>query len=370
MRKLIFLLLFGGILLLACKKTEKTDPNQVIIEQLKSAADSVIGNTKVPGLVALVVDHKRGIDWLYAVGQGDLSNGQPMNAENTFRIGSCTKTFTLTVLLQLAGEGKISLTDKLSKYFPEYPKADSITITMLCNMTSRIHDFFHIEPSLFITMRQNPTKVWDPNELIGLGFASGFDSIPGKGFGYSNTNTFILGKIIEKLTNNTLETEINNRIIRPLQLTNSGFLTSGIELPGTHGRGYYFIDYIPGEDFTEFFDVSVYWAAGAAYSTPRELQRFAEALVGGGLLPDSLQYKRLNNNFYVLPDVAYGLGIMKRGTFYGHSGEMPGFMTNMYHSNEKDCTIIIYYNSLLIGSENDPGVLFIKFLNILYGDNY
>jgi hypothetical protein len=83
-----------------------------------------------------------------------------------------------------------------------------------------------------------------------------------------------------------------------------------------------------------------------------------------------MQIRRLNSDFYQLPDIAYGIGIAKQGTFYGHSGEMPGYMTNMYHSNEKQCSIIIYYNSLLIGHENDPDKLFKRFVHILYGNNY
>ena len=359
-------------MMVSCKKSDNTvtDPNQALITQMKLAADSVVQTTKVPGVVALVVDRKKGIDWLYATGVSDITNKIPANPDLVFRIGSCTKTLTLTVLLQLVGEGKLSLNDKLSKYFPAYPKADSVSILMLCNMTSRIHDYFHITPSFFETMRANPTRVWTPRQLIDLGFQAGYDSIPGKGWGYSNTNTLIIGRIIEQITGNSLSVEIENRIIRPLDLGNTGFITSGISLPGVHGRGYYFIDYIPGEDFTEYFDASVYWAAGSAYSTPRDLQKFAEALVGGGLLPDSLQYRRLNKDFYQMPDVAYGLGIAKQGTFYGHSGEMPGYMTNMYHSNDKQCTIIIYYNSLLIGTENDPGKLFTRFVHILYGNNF
>lgn len=374
-RSLITLFLCLPILatvIVSCKKTSnpETYPEQSEVYQMRLAADSVVKTTKVPGVVALVVDRKKGIDWLYAVGVSDITNKIPSNGNLVFRIGSCTKTLTITVLLQLAGEGKLSLHDKLSKFFPIYPKADSVTVLMLCNMTSRIHDYFHIVPSLFITMRENPTRVWAPDELIGLGFQAGYDSTPGTGWGYSNTNTLLIGKIIEQLTGNSFESEIMNRIIRPLNLANTGFITNGINLPGNHGKGYYFIDYIPGEDFTEYFDASIYWAAGSAYSTPRDLQKFAEALVGGGLLPDSLQFRRLNMDFYQMPDIAYGLGIAKQGTFYGHSGEMPGYMTNIYHSNDKQCTIIIYYNSLLIGTENDPGRLFHRFVHILYGNNF
>ncbi|NCA74694.1 MAG: class A beta-lactamase-related serine hydrolase [Alphaproteobacteria bacterium] len=370
--RLLLSILFLTGTFISCRKTDEkvSDPNQALIVQMKQAADSVVKTTKVPGVVALVVDRKKGIDWLYSTGVRDIPNNLPSDGNLVFRIGSVTKTLTITVLLQLVGEGKLNLSDKLSKFFPQYPKADSVTILMLTNMTSRIHDYFHIEPSLFITMRENPTKIWTHDELVNLGFQAGYDASPGSGWGYSNTNTILIGKIIERITGNSLEQEITNRIIRPLNLVNTGFITTGVSLPGDHGRGYYFIDYIPGEDFTEYFDASVYWAAGSAYSTPRELQKFAETLVGGGLLPDTLQVRRLNRDFYQMSDVAYGIGIAKQGTFYGHSGEMPAYMTNMYHSNDKQCSIIIYYNSLLIGPENDPSTLFTRFVHILYGPDF
>lgn len=65
---------------------------------------------------------------------------------------------------------------------------------MLAKMTSRIHDYFHIEPSLFITIRENPTKTWAPDELVNLGFQVGYDASPGSGWGYSNTNTILIGQ--------------------------------------------------------------------------------------------------------------------------------------------------------------------------------
>lgn len=344
-----------------------SNSNEQLVAEIKSAADSITANTEVPGVFVLVSDKIRGIDWMYGSGLSDIPNNIPVNFDYNFRVGSITKTFTVTVLLQLAGEGKISLNDKLSLYFPQYPKSDSITIRMLCNMTSRIRNYTN--QTFFNEIWANPTRVWTPEELINRGFAGGFDSIPGKGFSYSNTNTILLGKIIQKVTGNSLETEINNRIIQPLQLLNTGFLTSGIQLPGNHGRGYFFADFLPRQDYTEYFDLSAYWSAGSVYSKPRELQKYAEVLVKGGLLPDSLQQKRLKDDYYDLGNNdAYGLGLFRHGTFYGHSGELQGFMTSMYHSNDKNCTVIVYYNSLL--RESPVEDLTMKILRIMYGDNY
>lgn len=369
---LISFLLFAVFVFNACKKEVETNPNQLIIDQLQAATDSVILTTRVPGIVALVVDNKRGIDWLYTSGKSDIENNLPMDGSYVFRIGSHTKTMTTTVLLQLVDEGKIALSDKLSKYYPDYPQADKVTISMLLTMKSGIFNYSEDLPVFMQSMITNPGKVWHPQELIDLGFSHNFYFEPGTNFHYSNTNTFIIGQLIENLTGNSLETEINTRLIQPLQLNNTKFLTSGTGLPGNHGRGYEISETNDYIDATEHYDISWGWAAGSAYSTPRELQKYVEQLVGGGFLSDAVQQKRLTDDFFSHPDlwmgkISYGSGLMRCGSFYGHGGDLPGFSNSTYHSNEKDCTIIIYFNTQ---DDYPSALLFCRFLNILYQDDY
>jgi len=303
---------------------------------------------------------------LYATGFSNTQTRAPMDANHTFRIASCTKTFTNTVLLQLVDEGKISLGDKLSKYFPEYPASDTITVLMLSNMTSGIYDYFD-DVRWQNSMKSTPLRVWSPKEFADMSFSHQLDFRPGTDYKYSNVNTIIIGMIIEKVTGNSLESEISNRIIRPLQLTNSGFITSGCALPGTHGRGYDFGDLGITGDVTESFDLSNAGAAGAVYTTPRDLQKYIERLVKGGFLSDTLQYRRLNKDFHTITSIqSYGIGIYKIASFYGHNGIIWGYLTSMYYSPDKDCTVIIYYN-LCQPSQYLPDNLFGKFLLILYG---
>ena len=204
---------------------------------------------------------------------------------------------------------------------------------------------------------------------MNIGFSNAAYFAPGTGWTYSNTNTILLGMIIEKVTQNSLQEEIHKRIATPLGLKNTGLLTSGKELPGVHGRGYYEDEYVEGADYTEHYDISWGWAAGAAYSTPRELQRYVEAMVGGGLLPAEMQRIRFSEHVVQLDqNIAYGLGFLRRGTFYGHNGSLPGFTSSMYHSPEKNCTVIIYFNCQL--ATINPDVLFAQYMEILYGADY
>jgi D-alanyl-D-alanine carboxypeptidase len=367
---LLLLLTLPFFFLTGCKKkTSSPDNNSELIRQLKAVSDSVLQapDLHIPGMVALVVDKTKGINWVYAAGVSDIPQSLPMNESYTFRIGSNTKTMTGTVLLQLVDEGKLKLEDTLSKFFPTFPKADSITIKMLCNMTS---GYFNYSESQAFTdsMTAYPQRAWQPQELLNFAFSHDpvFYFPAGKGFHYSNTNTIILGMLIEQLTGTDLKSQITNRIYTPLGLQNTGFITSGVTLPGTHGQGYYEGSYVPGNDQTEYFDASWGWAAGSAYSTPYELQKYVEALVGGTFLSDTLQHRRLTD-MIESANGGYGLCLLHRGTFYGHNGGYPGFTSSMYHSIDKNCTIIIYFNCQL---NYPPDNLFLRYVNILYGTGF
>ncbi|MCK9616199.1 MAG: beta-lactamase family protein [Lentimicrobiaceae bacterium] len=360
----VSLLLLTVFSLISCKK-ETSDPNQLLIGKMKAVTDSLVKNTDIPGIVALVVDKKRGIDWLYAAGVSNKETMTPMDVNHTFRIASNTKTFTGTVLLQLVGEGKISLNDKVTKYLPQYPTANGITLTMLANMTSGLFDYFD-DDRWVEGFKATPLRIWSPAELADLSFSHPLLFTPGTQYKYTNTNTILLGMIIEKVTGNKLATEINNRIVVPLHLKNTGFMASGTALPGNHGRGYDFGDLGITGDVTESYDVSNSWAAGAVYTSPRELQQFVESMVEGGLLPDSLQNRRLNNDFNQIgPVQSYGLCLSKLGSFYGHNGVIWGYTSSMYHSSDKQCTVIIYYN-LCQPADHFPDSLFLRFMEILY----
>ncbi|GAB1404528.1 MAG: serine hydrolase [Lentimicrobiaceae bacterium] len=335
---------------------------------MKLVTDSIIKYTRVPGVVALVVDHKKGIDWLYSAGFSDVPNQLPMDGLNTFRIGSTTKTMTGTVLLQLVDEGKLSLDDKLSAFFPEYPRSDEVTIAMLCDMKSGIFNYTEDEGWQIEEYETNPARKWTPQELVQIGFLHDHYFDPGTDWHYSNTNTIILGMIIEKLTGNSLQAEIENRILNPLNLKHTALLTGGTELPVQHSKGYVWDE--DNNDFldvTNVFDISWAWAAGSAYSSPRELQKYVETLVEGGFLSESLQHKRITELHQLGPNLAYGYAILKRGSFFGHNGALPGYTTSMYHSKVKNCSVVIYFNCL---GDIAPDFLFYRYMNILYGQDY
>lgn len=376
MRKLNYSLIAAVIIfviiLSACNNDSSVNPQEQrkleLIAKMKATTDSLFNNGLIPGIAALVVDRKNDINWFYSTGFSNVEKGDKMNKDLLFRIGSNTKTLTITVLLQLMEEGKLSLDDKLSKYFPDLPKADTVTIRMLCNMTSGYYNYTDT-PEFIETLENESKKVWQPQELIDIAFRYDPYFEPGADFHYSNTNTIIVGLIIEKITGNTLEQEVKNRIINPLDLKNTNLDTKGTSMPPNHCKGYFTEAPNKFIEITEYYDVSWAWAAGSSYSTIDELKKYVEAFVGGGLLNSETQNKRLNEDFRTIkPNVSYGLGILKRGSFYGHNGGLPGFASSMYYSLEKDCAIIIYFNSFMNDLHSD--YLFYRFTDILYGYNY
>jgi len=351
---------------ISCKKEPSADPNQTLIDQMKLAADSVIKNVLVPSLATFVVDHKRGIDWLHVAGISNQKAKALMDISHTFRITSCTKTFTLTALFQLVDEGNISLNDKFSEYYLEYPASDSITVLMLSNMTNGINNYFN-DDHWQNSMKTTPFRIWAPKEFADISFSHPLEFRPDAKYRYSNVNTITIGMTIEKVMDNFLESEIGSHIIKLQPLTNSGFLRNRTKLSGIHRRGCNLGRLDLTSDFTESFNLSNCWAAESVYTTPHELQAYTERIVKGKFPSDSLQYRRLNYDFHdTSPIHSYGIGISKLASFYGHNGIIWEYPTSI--CPDKDYTVIIYHNPCQ-PSTYAPNNLFRKSLLILYGSS-
>jgi len=299
---------------------------------------------KAPGLMIGVWSPKG--NWLGTRGVSDIRTGELMNPELETRIGSVTKTFTGTVILQLVDEGKMSLEDTLDKYRPYIPNSEKITIRELLNMTSGIYNDLDVEwvgRAIFA----DPFKEWVPRELVKAAIKENPYFEPGCGFHYSNTNTMILGMIIEQVTGNSVAEEIHTRIIAKLGLEKTVFPTYS-SFPGKHIRGY--SDLEDKENLTEWTEqnTSWSWTAGAIISDIYDLKRYAKALTDGSLVSPKMQELRLTE--WVDCDkegfeyVRYGLAVFNAAGFIGHNGELPGYITGMFYNPEKDATIIIIAN--------------------------
>jgi D-alanyl-D-alanine carboxypeptidase len=166
--------LFIAILsVVSCKKNSDPDytvVNNLIITQWESVSDSVLANSGIPGMIIGIWVPDRNLVWVAGIGKSNLATGEKPDPFMNFRMASITKTFTYTVLLQLTDEGKLSLTDKLGKFLPDFPKSDSVTIKMLCNHTSGIYDFTESD-DFNIQLMSNTMRKWKNLEIISFAAA-------------------------------------------------------------------------------------------------------------------------------------------------------------------------------------------------------
>ena len=198
---------------------------------LRAALDALVA-AGVPGALVLVRDGDRTIR--LAAGYGNLAERTPIRATDRFRIGSETKTFVATVVLQLVGERKLSLADTVEHWLPRLvPGGETITIRQLLSHTSGLFDY--AEDKVFERQLDNPMKVWTPRQLVAIATAHAPLFTPGARWSYSNTDYILLGLIVAKATGNPLGRELRQRIFTPLRLRATSFDTKP-RIAGVFGR--------------------------------------------------------------------------------------------------------------------------------------
>ena len=341
--------------------------------------DRLMRDLAVTGAVVLVRSGELG-DWATTMGTRAWHGTEPVTLADHVRIGSNTKTMTATVILQLVDEGRIGLDDPVSRYRPDVPNGENITIAQLLDMSSGLANYTE-DLGLNEQMDSNPGRVWNPEELLAIGLAEPPAFPPGEGFLYSNTNYVLLGVIIEQLTGVPVEQAFQDRIFDPLQLEETSFpAPADASIPQPHPRMYTFgtnvetIDslVLPPEvqdaasaGTLEPMDVtdanpSWGWTAGAGISTAPDLADYVEELVDGCLLSPQLQQQRIASVQPLDPDdpasPGYGLGLARFGPVYGHSGELPGTNSFMGHDPVRDITVVTWASTAPAPNGDGPAV--------------
>jgi D-alanyl-D-alanine carboxypeptidase len=169
--------------------------------QLQQALAQSVANPAAPGMIVGIWIPGNGT-WIRATGLADRTTKHPMQVNEYMRIGSVTKTFIATLLLQLVGDGKVGLDDPVSRWAPQVPNAHHITIRELLNMSSGLYNYTE-DPQFLRQLTRPPTAAvrhWTPRQLVAIALAHKPYFPPGKGWYYSNTNFILLGQIIEAVT--------------------------------------------------------------------------------------------------------------------------------------------------------------------------
>jgi D-alanyl-D-alanine carboxypeptidase len=325
-------------------------------QQLNPQLVAEIKALRIPGAVVFV-DSRLSGPWTTTFGTSDLTTREAIKPEMHFRIGSITKTFVGTVILQLIDEGKLRLDDPLSKFQPEVPNGSNITIREVLNMTSGLFNYSEDgEFSRILNAElkgENPNRIWTPDELLSIAFKHAPYFAPGKGFHYSNTNFILLGLIIQQLTGYSPQHEIQQRIFKPLGMSHSLIPNpNSPAIPMPYSQGYTFQTPVqPGQtiDPTNATFINPSWAgtAGDAISTLGDLKIWIKALATGTLISPTLQKERLTFVPFGVTKpltIKYGLAIFDDAGFIGHNGGLPGFQSFAVYNPTLQATVIVLTN--------------------------
>ncbi|MFI6513474.1 serine hydrolase domain-containing protein [Streptosporangium sp. NPDC050855] len=275
-----------------------------------------------------------------AAGVRDLRTRRPATANGHFRIGSVTKTFVATVILQLADEGRLRLDDPVQRHLPGLvPNGDAITIRHLLNHTSGLYDYMSEEGLSTNRWRgADRFRSYGPRRLLAVALAKPpYFTTPGSSWRYSNTNYVVAGMLIEKVTGRPYGKEVERRILRPLKLTRTSVPGDAPGLPVPHARGYEALPSGKVVDATRM-NPSLDWAAGEMISTTGDLNTFLTALLGGRLTSAAM-LEQMRTAVDTGAGFAYGLGLQRYTlpcgrTVWGHSGELIGYLTFSFRADD------------------------------------
>jgi D-alanyl-D-alanine carboxypeptidase len=347
---------------------------------LQKTVETLAKDLLVPG--AVVILRTPNGDFSTAFGTTTFRGTAPVALDQHIRVGSNTKTWIGTVILQQVQEGLLSLEDPVSKYRPDVPNGSNITIAQLLDMRSGLYNYSETLELNQILDRER-LKAWTQAELLALAFKNAPYFAPGAGFHYSNTNTVLLGLIAEQLERGKpLAAIMKDRLFTPLGLKETLFPDiASNAIPAPHPQGYMYGDNVltlktpalptdmqsaaragtlKPNDYTDA-NPSWGWAAGAGISTARDLVIWVQALAEGRLLNAETQKKRLASLRPTNPDnsdsALYGFGIARFGKLYGHTGELPGFNSFMGHDPDNHVTLVVWTNLAPAVDGRDPATV-------------
>jgi D-alanyl-D-alanine carboxypeptidase len=282
-----------------------------------------------------------GRSYVHAFGYSNLATHRALTPADHFRTGSNTKTFVISVLLQLVDAGKVRLDDPLSRFAlgVRIPNARNITVREACQMRSGLFEAF--DAPEFDHMNVTPDMHFDPRTVIGWAVKQKPYFAPGKGYHYSNTNYLILGLIIEAVTKDSVGDQIRKRLLVPFNLTQTSYpATQAMPEPWAHGYG---LDKQRNwEDVSGTIPVSLMGSAGEMISDMADMKRWVRLYVTGKTSRAATQRARLTCISTGEANLSFGLGIGCSAGWYGYTGGLPGYNTANYYFPARGITIVAW----------------------------
>ncbi|OAN30918.1 serine hydrolase [Plantibacter sp. H53] len=329
-------LLAGTVSLSACSSaTEQTAGTGSESGPLQDRMQSLVDASYPAALASVIGPDGDAID--VAAGIGDLATDESAPIDGEVRIASNTKMFVSTVVLQLVQEGKVALDAPIDTYLPGLITGDGIdgtriSVRQLLQHTAGLPEYAdQIAADAFAAQE----RYTSPRDMLDIALAKPAVFAPGERWEYSNTNYLVLGLLVEAVTDRALPQQIDERIVKPLDLEHTYFPAPGErELRGEHPHGYHAKTVGDLLDITAL-DTSFAWSAGAMVSTPHELNVFMQALLDGELLNEESLAEMQTTvpaGDELWPGAGYGLGLQSYplscgGVAWGHGGDIPGTQT-------------------------------------------
>jgi D-alanyl-D-alanine carboxypeptidase len=343
-------------------------------QAFQTVVEAAAKQLKVPGAMVLLRTPQGNFN--AGVGTTELGVHIPPAANTHFRIASNTKTMTGALIVLLAQDGKLKLSDPVSTYIPDVPDGENITVAQLLKMRSGIYGYT-ADPALAAAMDANPGKAWTPQEVLAIAFRHPPQFAPDASYEYSNTNYALLGVIAEKVGGRPLAQQFADRLFGPVGLTQTSLpAADDTSIPAPYSHGYMYggsfyalaDDPYPADmqaaaqagtlqpvDYTNQ-NSSYATAAGGAISTADDLAAWMKALVSGKVFNADYHQQWLTSlqpEDPAAPDgQKYGYGISYQrfspsAAMFYHGGELPGFNSFMGYDPDNDVALVIWTNLTL-----------------------
>ncbi|MBS1906294.1 MAG: beta-lactamase family protein [Actinobacteria bacterium] len=319
--------------------------------QLQAALEQVMAAHGVPGAAAGVWIPGKG-SWTTAAGLADVEKKTPVSTDMSWPIRSITKSYTVTLLLQLADEGKVKLSDPLSAYVDGVTDGDRITLLQLANMSSGVADYVN---QAFVTeFAKDPSKIYTLTELNKGVLGQPAQFAPGTEYVYTNANTNLIGAVIEKVTGKPYADVLKQRILDPIGQKNTHYITDVATWTGPHPIGYQ-PDPEGGAMLPQEENPSILGPAGSLFSTLDDGRVWAQALGSGSLLkPGTQALREIGHRIARPPYDLYAVGMGETDGWLGHNGEGVGFTAATFYNPVTGASIVVYMNESNVADGSHP----------------
>lgn len=334
-----------------------TEDPEALAARLDARLEDLRKRAGIPGIsVAIVWDDGR--RWLGAAGRADIAAKRPMTTGTGFALASVSKTMTAAVVLQLVGDGILSLDQAVAPLLPAYGLDARITVRMLLDHTSGLPDFF-LNPKIDRPLRAKPSAAWTPQRA--WSFVPAKRPVPGTVWRYSNSNYLLLGELVEAVSGRSLAAEVRSRLLDPLALETAWY--QAVEEPRVRGAvgyrrvakeggGFRHVAVAPPSDVMPYRSVvTASGGAGSMAATALDAARWMGIFAGGRVLAADLQAAMLADvtaTRELGASLPYGLGIqvlsLDGRRALGHSGRYAGARNIVLYVPEAGLSIAVLTN--------------------------